>query len=163
MEVKVCWISYLVGSICSWYRVLWPLPASTAAGLHAKPPTYSPHSFHLSPISLPLPPSISLFLSFPSLSLALSISSSLPIPPCQASRGGGAPHRQHQQPGGRSKGESLLRVVGSLRPSLRRSRAGVVAICSGKLSAKAKHTKHSKTQEGEVFRTQTLVLGELER
>ena len=38
---------------------------------------------------------------------------------------------------------------------------GVVAISSGKLSAKAEHIKHSKTQEGEVFRMQTLVLGEL--
>ena len=44
---------------------------------------------------------------------------------------------------------------------MRRSRVGVVAISSGKLSAKAKHIKHSKTQEGEVFRIQTLVLGEL--
>ena len=31
----------------------------------------------------------------------------------------------------------------------------------GKLSAKAKHIKHSKTQEGEVFRMQTLVLGDM--
>ena len=37
----------------------------------------------------------------------------------------------------------------------------VVAICSGKLSAEAKHIKHSKTQEGEVFRSQTLVLDEI--
>ena len=44
---------------------------------------------------------------------------------------------------------------------MRRSRAGVVAISSGKLSAKAKHIKPSKTQEGEVFRMQTLVLGEM--
>ena len=36
-----------------------------------------------------------------------------------------------------------------------------VAIYSGKLSAKGKHIKHSKTQKGEVFRTQALVLGEL--
>ena len=57
--------------------------------------------------------------------------------------------------------ESLLRVVGSLRPSLRRSRAGVVAISSGKLSAKAKHIKPSTTQEGEAFRMETLVLGEM--
>ena len=43
-----------------------------------------------------------------------------------------------------------------------RARArGVVAISSGKLSAKAKHIKPSKTQEGEVFRMQTLVLGEM--
>ena len=55
----------------------------------------------------------------------------------------------------------MLRVVGSLRPSLRRSRAGVVAISSGKLSAKAKHIKPSTTQEGEVFRMETLVLGEM--
>ena len=54
--------------------------------------------------------------------------------------------------------ESLLCVVGSLRPSLRRSRTGVVAISSGKLSAKAKHIKSSKRQEGEVFRRETLVL-----
>ena len=57
----------------------------------------------------------------------------------------------------------MLRIVGNLRPSLRRSHAGVVAICSEKLSAKAKHIKHSKTQEGEVFRTQTPILVELER
>ena len=44
---------------------------------------------------------------------------------------------------------------------MRRSRAGVVAISSGKLSAKAEHIKPSKTQEGEVFRMQTLVLGEM--
>ena len=36
----------------------------------------------------------------------------------------------------------------------------VVAISSGKLSAKAKHIKPSTTQEGEVFRMETLVLGE---
>ena len=44
---------------------------------------------------------------------------------------------------------------------MRRSRAGVLAISSGKLSAKAKHIKPSKTQEGEAFRMQTLVLGEM--
>ena len=42
-----------------------------------------------------------------------------------------------------------------------RSRAGVVGVSSGKLPAKAKHIKHSKTQEGEVFRMQMLVLGEM--
>ena len=42
-----------------------------------------------------------------------------------------------------------------------RSRAGVVVISSGKLNAKAKHIKPRKTQEGEVFRMQALVLGEL--
>ena len=44
---------------------------------------------------------------------------------------------------------------------MRRSRAGVVAISSGNLSAKAKHIKPSTTQEGEVFRMETLVLGEM--
>ena len=44
---------------------------------------------------------------------------------------------------------------------MRRSRAGVVANSSGILSAKAKHIKPSKTQEGEVFRMETLVLGEM--
>ena len=55
----------------------------------------------------------------------------------------------------------MLHVVGSLRPSLRRSRAGVIAISSGILSAKAEHIKPSQTQEGEVFRMQTIVLGEM--
>ena len=40
-------------------------------------------------------------------------------------------------------------------------RAGIVAISSGKLSAEAKRIKPSKTQEGEIFRMQTLVLGEM--
>ena len=44
---------------------------------------------------------------------------------------------------------------------MKRSRAGVVAISSGRLSAKAEHIKPSKTQEGEVFRMETLVLGEM--
>ena len=44
---------------------------------------------------------------------------------------------------------------------MRRSRAGVVAISSGKLSAKAEHIKPSKIQEGEVFRMETLVIGEM--
>ena len=44
---------------------------------------------------------------------------------------------------------------------MRRSRAVVVAISSGKLSAKAKHIKPSKIQKGEVFRMETLVLGEM--
>ena len=39
-----------------------------------------------------------------------------------------------------------------------RSRAGVVAICSGKPIAKAEHIKPSRTQEGEVFWMETLVL-----
>ena len=43
---------------------------------------------------------------------------------------------------------------------MRRSCAGVVVISSGKLSAKAKHIKPSKTQEGKVFWTETLGLGE---
>ena len=55
----------------------------------------------------------------------------------------------------------MLRVVGSLRPSFRRSRAGVVAIPSGKLCATAKRIKPSKTLEGEVLRMDTLVLGEI--
>ena len=44
---------------------------------------------------------------------------------------------------------------------MRRSRAGVVAISSGKLSAKAKDIKPSTTQEGEVIRMETLVLEEM--
>ena len=36
----------------------------------------------------------------------------------------------------------------------------MVAISSGKLSAKAKHIKPSTTQKGEVFRMETLVLEE---
>ena len=44
---------------------------------------------------------------------------------------------------------------------MKRSRAGVVGISSGKLSAKAKCIKPSTTQEGEVFRMETLVLGEM--
>ena len=44
---------------------------------------------------------------------------------------------------------------------MRRSRAGVIATSSGNLSAKAKHIKPSKTQQGEVFKMHTLVLGEM--
>ena len=44
---------------------------------------------------------------------------------------------------------------------MRHSRAGVVAISSRKLSAKAEHIKPSKTYEDEVFRMETLVLGEM--
>ena len=60
----------------------------------------------------------------------------------------------------------MLRVVGSLRPSLRRSRAGEVAICSGKLSAKAethKAQQDTRKQHEAKFSGQTLYLVELER